>query len=60
MARLWHPPLGAPGTAALFRQWGVGFWFRRIFALVASSFCILFLSIGIVFGGARPRGRVFR
>ena len=48
------------GTDALFGQTSdsrIGFWLRRVLALVAGNLGIHFLPQGIIFWGARPRRR---
>ena len=53
---------GDGSTDALFRQTSdsrIGFWLRRVLALVAGNLGIHFLPQGIIFWGARPRRRIF-
>ena len=54
---------GDDGTDALFGQTSdsrIGFWLRRVLALIAGNLVVHFLPVGVIFRGARPRRQVLR
>jgi hypothetical protein len=51
------------GTDALFGQTSdsrIGFWLRRVLALIAGNLVVHFLPVGVIFRGARPRRQILR
>src|SRR5207248_2036913 len=42
------------------RNSGIGFWPRRVLALIAGNLVIHFLPVGLIFRGARPRRHILR
>jgi hypothetical protein len=38
----------------------IGFWLRRVLALIAGNFVLHFLPVGVIFRGARPRRHILR
>jgi hypothetical protein len=38
----------------------IGFWLRRVLALIAGNLVVHFLPVGVIFRGARPRRQVLR
>jgi hypothetical protein len=58
-----EPQLRATRGGVLFGQTSdtrVGFWLRRVLALIAGDLVVHFLPVGVICRGARPRRQIFR
>jgi hypothetical protein len=56
---------GKPGSFSgrLFGQTSdsrIGFWLRRVLALIAGNLVVHFLPVRVIFWGARPRRQILR